>query len=284
MRAAIFIDGGYLLKRMQEAGLTADYHNLSDFLLAPLRKRVPLDLLRCYFYDCAPYMSHSPTDSEKRRMAQHEQFVAALQDLDRWQVRLGKLEKRRDGDREVFAQKRVDVQLSVDLVRHAAAGHIQHAVILAGDSDFIPAIVAAKESGATVSIWCDRDTVHRDLMNVADEVQMIELKSFPQKKGAPRAERPTAERAAPSSGRGRRRPAAAVAAEPAGDAPPPAPLRAPAPVCSPALACIVAPVAEVDGNVAPGDAPKKKRRRGRRGGRGRGKGGGGQGGGGEGAV
>ena len=246
MRAAIFIDGGYLLKRLQEADLAPDYNNLADFLLAPLRKRVPLDLMRCYFYYCPPWMSHTPTDVEKRRMASHEQFVATLQDIDRWQVRLGKLEKRRDGDREVFAQKRVDVQLSVDLARHTAAGHIQHAVILAGDSDFIPAIAAAKESGATVSVWCDRDTAHRDFMNIADEVQMIDLKSFPVRK-------------APSAAKADVAPAAA---SPRGRRPPRAPAKT-----------VAAPVAPVEEQVPAEDGEpevKKKRRRGRRGGRGRG--------------
>ena len=73
---------------------------------------------------------------------------------DRWPVRLGKLEQRWEGKRKYYEQKRVDVLLSVDLVRHAAANHIQHAVIVAGDSDFIPAVAAAKESGVTVSLWC----------------------------------------------------------------------------------------------------------------------------------
>ena len=190
MRAAIFIDGGYLIKQLQDARLTPDYTNLAAYLLKPLRRNVQLDLMRCYFYYCPPWMSEKPTDTELRRMAAHERFVAELQQqCDRWQVRLGKLERRREGDKEVFAQKRVDVQLSVDLVHHTAAGHIQHAVLVAGDSDFIPAVIAAKESGATLTLWCDRDrSVHRDLMLHADEVHYFDWRQFPARK-VPQADR-----------------------------------------------------------------------------------------------
>ena len=183
MRAAIFIDGAYVLSHLKQFDLIPDYVELADFLLKPLRKKVPLDLLRCYFYYCPPWMSTEPTDSEKRRMAEHVAFMEKLTSLERWSVRLGKLHRRWDGHKETFEQKRVDVLLSVDMVRHSAAGHIQHAVIVAGDSDFIPAIAAAKESGATVSLWCGlEDTVHKDLLDLADIVNRFDWKKMPSKK------------------------------------------------------------------------------------------------------
>lgn len=180
MRAAIFIDGGYVLKTFQEAKINPDYSRLTEHLLAPLRKQIPIDLLRCYFYYCPPWMSQQPTEDELRRMAAHEKFVEEIESIDRWQIRLGKLEKRREGDRDVFSQKRVDVMLSVDMVRHAAAGHIQHAVLLAGDSDFIPAVNAAKDHGATITLYCCKDrSAHKDLLKVADEVSYFDWKRFP---------------------------------------------------------------------------------------------------------
>lgn len=181
MRAAIFIDGGYVLNQFKQNKITPNYEALAEFFLKPIRNRIPLDLLRCYFYYCPPWMSTEPTEDELRRMDAHEAFVKEIEDLDRWQVRLGKLQKRRDGNKEYYEQKRVDVLLSVDLVRHAAAGHIQHAVLVAGDSDFIPAIAAAKESGVTLTLWCGAsNTVHSDLMVLADEVHQFDWQKFPQ--------------------------------------------------------------------------------------------------------
>jgi uncharacterized LabA/DUF88 family protein len=184
LRAAIFIDGAYMLSLFKTHDVQPDYEAMAEYFLKPIRKTVPLDLLRCYFYYCAPWMSPEPTEDEKRRMEEHEIFMAEIRKIERWGIRLGKLQKRRDGYKEYYEQKRVDVLLSVDMVRHSAAGHIQHAVLVAGDSDFIPAVEAAKESGATVSLWCsDDNTVHKDLIDLADIVHRIDWKNFPKLKG-----------------------------------------------------------------------------------------------------
>jgi len=183
LRAAIFIDGAYFLSFMKKHEIAPKYEDIADYLLKPLRKTVPLDMLRCYFYYCAPWMSLEPTDSEKRRMEEHNAFMSEIGGLDRWSVRLGKLQKRWDGYKEYFEQKRVDVLLSVDMVRHSASGHIQHVVVVAGDSDFIPAIEATKESGATVTLWYgDDNTVHKDLLKLADITHQLNSKKIPKTK------------------------------------------------------------------------------------------------------
>jgi uncharacterized LabA/DUF88 family protein len=190
LRAAIFIDGGYLLKQVKNHGVDPDYERLADFFLDPLRTSVPLDLMRCYFYYCAPWTSDKPTDDETRRLETYDEFVEELEGFDRWALRQGKLEKRFDGKKEYFEQKRVDVLLSCDLVRHAAAGHIQHAVLIAGDSDFIPAVEAAKDSGVTITLFTgDFKTVHSDLIILADEVHHFDWKTFPRAK--PKQEKKT---------------------------------------------------------------------------------------------
>jgi hypothetical protein len=126
-------------------------------------------------------VSQPPTDDELKRMETHNQFVADMESIQRWSVKLGKLEKRWDGSKEYYEQKRVDVLLSCDMVRHSAARDIQHAILLAGDSDFIPAILSAKDSGVTLTLWCGQsNTVHKDLIRHADEVHILDWKTFPQ--------------------------------------------------------------------------------------------------------
>jgi hypothetical protein len=97
LRAAIFIDGGYLQTQLKIHNVDADYAELADFFLSPLRASFPLDLLRCYYYYCAPYMSPEPTEDELKRMETHKKFVQAIQSLGRWAIRLGKLQKRWEG-------------------------------------------------------------------------------------------------------------------------------------------------------------------------------------------
>jgi uncharacterized LabA/DUF88 family protein len=183
LRAAIFIDGAYFLSLMKKHEIEPRYEDLTDYLMKPLRKSISLDLLRCYFYYCPPWMSPEPTEREIARMDEHEVFMNKISALERWAVRLGVLKRNWDGYKEYFEQKRVDVLLSVDMVRHAAAGHIQHVVVVAGDSDFIPAIEAVKESGATVTLWYgDENTVHRELVDLADVVHQFNWKKIPGKK------------------------------------------------------------------------------------------------------
>ena len=172
-----------------------DYSKMAEYFMGPIRTSVQLDLMRCYFYYCPPWTAENPTDDEVRRLEAYEEFVEGLESLDRWALRQGKLEKRFDGKKEYFEQKRVDVLLSCDLVRHAAAGHIQHAVLVAGDSDFIPAVEAAKDSGVTITLFTgDFNTVHNDLIVLSDEVYQFDWRVFPksgkdagQRRNQPRA-------------------------------------------------------------------------------------------------
>ena len=89
--------------------------------------------------------------------------------LPRFEVRLGRLQRREDSQgRPFYQQKRVDILLGIDMVQLAAKGHIREAVLLAGDSDFIPAVTAAKSEGVIVSLFHGTGC-HRDLMREVDE-------------------------------------------------------------------------------------------------------------------
>ena len=58
--------------------------------------------------------------------------------------------------------------LSVDLATLAAKRLIQEAAIVAGDSDFIPAVEAAKSEGVLIRLFHGQ-SVHSDLWTAADE-------------------------------------------------------------------------------------------------------------------
>jgi uncharacterized LabA/DUF88 family protein len=62
----------------------------------------------------------------------------------------------------------VDILLGVDLARLAAMGRISDAVIVAGDSDFVPAIRAAKDDGVLIRLVHGRSP-HRAIASIADE-------------------------------------------------------------------------------------------------------------------
>lgn len=165
-RIAIFIDGAYLDFVLKEEFSSArlDFKHLSAKIASEI------DLLRTYYYHCLPYQSPQPTLDESERFAKAQKFFTTLERLPRYQVRLGKLAFRgRDQDgKPIFQQKRVDIMLGVDLALLSGKSQITHAALLAGDSDYIPAVLAAKAEGVLVWLY-HGGSVHNDLWNEADE-------------------------------------------------------------------------------------------------------------------
>lgn len=180
-RCAIFIDGAYLDKLFQHhlGGVKVDYGKLASHLSAGS------DLLRTYYYHCLPYQSNPPTQEERTRFSGAEKYMAALSRLSRFQVRLGKLEYRgakADGS-AIFAQKRVDILLGVDMVELAATHQITKAILVAGDSDFLPAIEVVKRHGVLTVLWHGtrgghghQSTCHNDLWDMCDDRFEIDAK------------------------------------------------------------------------------------------------------------
>lgn len=173
-RCAVFIDGAYVDKLTQHHldGVRIDFEKLTAHVSAGR------SLLRSYYYHCLPYQSSTPTCAERNRFASAEKYFAALCRLSRFEVRLGKLEyrgKRADGS-GIFAQKRVDILLGVDMVDLAATHQISTAVLIAGDSDFLPAVETVKRHGVLTVLWHGslggpgrQSTCHNDLWDACDE-------------------------------------------------------------------------------------------------------------------
>ena len=78
------------------------------------------------------------------------------------------------GNPPCFTQKGVDVLLSVDLVRLAWSGKITKAIIVTGDSDFIPAIKDVKDAGVIVELWHGQNMgPTKELFQICDERHKI---------------------------------------------------------------------------------------------------------------
>ena len=129
------------------------------------------ELYRTYYYHCLPHQSNPPTREEASRFGNAQKFFYTIDQLNRFQVRLGKLAYRGKTDKgePIFEQKRVDILMGSDLVLLGAKQHISEAVIIAGDSDFMPAIEVAKSEGVLIRLYSHSKSIHQDLWNLADE-------------------------------------------------------------------------------------------------------------------
>jgi uncharacterized LabA/DUF88 family protein len=169
MRIAIFVDGGYLEKIIKNefSEVPIDFSKLVEILVGGR------ELLRTYYYNCLPYQSNSPTPEESERFAKKERFFSYLRSLPRFSVRLGKLAYRGIGGdgKKVFEQKGIDTLLSIDMVNLAATKQVSNIILLAGDSDYIPAVEVAKTHGVGVILYHSQNRVnyHIDLWRICDE-------------------------------------------------------------------------------------------------------------------
>ena len=172
-RIANFIDGGYLdaLLKNEWDGREIDYKLLTG------KMTNDFDLLRTYYYHCPPFEVDEPTDWQKEFYTERKAFFRKLEAVPRFENRLGQLQYRGKDQKghPIFEQKRVDLMFGVDLVMLATKGLVTHVSILAGDSDFIPALQVIKSEGVVVHLFCGK-TPHQDLRAIVDEVTVIDKK------------------------------------------------------------------------------------------------------------
>lgn len=160
-RSVIFLDGAYLAKILKsEFGEPrVDFLKLSNKLCEGTER------LRTCYYWCMPYQSNPPTPEERDRYSKADKFMNSLRRLPRFEIRPGKL-SRQSGE---FVQKRVDILLAVDLVRMSWGKQIGTAVLLTGDSDFVPAVEAAKDAGVLTQLYYSESAIHNELLDACDE-------------------------------------------------------------------------------------------------------------------
>ena len=164
-KCAIFIDGGYLNKLLEKIGKpSVDYVKFSEKICQVLK----VSRLRTYYYNCLPFVRKGNKQDEIMK-DKKEGFYNKLNRLPRFEVKLGELQM--IGGK--FKQKKIDVLMSLDIVDKCFESQIQHAIIIAGDSDFIPSIKKAKDYGAITHIFCHKDAVHEKLLDEIDETHYL---------------------------------------------------------------------------------------------------------------
>jgi len=167
---ANFIDAGYVTKLCKPLGFEPriDYAGLAQAMASGQADA------QTYYYD-APPADDPDADTERQHWARRRRgFLDSLARCLGFCVRLGTVRKRfcRECGRAFYQQKRVDIQLAVDLTVLAVTGKITKACLLAGDEDFVPLVNVAREHGVFVHLFYGPGA-SRDLIQACDKATNI---------------------------------------------------------------------------------------------------------------
>jgi uncharacterized LabA/DUF88 family protein len=174
-KADVFIDGGYFAKVREKLGVyKLSMVKFSDLLCECSN----MERLFTFYYDCPPFQSNPPTETEKIKKAGFDQFIYSLRHEPRLQVRLGKLSRIDTvcdacGNRIIkHKQKRVDNLLTVDLTRAIWKDNINEAILVTGDSDFVPAVDEANHAHILTHVYflnSGNTRIHDELYEACSE-------------------------------------------------------------------------------------------------------------------
>lgn len=143
-RVSIFFDMSNLYFAAKDMGIRIDYARLLDFLVGERR------LQRAY-----AYLGVAPEDENSHS------FITWLS-RNGFRVRTKLLRRYEDGT----TKANLDMELAIDLLTQAP--HIDVAIIVSGDGDFVSLVDAAQRAGLRVEVAATPRQTSTDLIDVAD--------------------------------------------------------------------------------------------------------------------
>lgn len=193
-RSVALVDAQYLLAARSKAAVDPfDLLEFSERIVPRFHWR-----FRTYYFDAPPYIPvNNATEEQRARFHEAEEALKGIARLDRFCVRRGYCQwtsrKAKPLDHPgpiervgIIEQKLVDVLLATEMTRVALSKEALHIELVAGDSDFVPAIQAARNAGALVRLFYYKqgDTTYGDRLfdEVDERVDLSEILDAMKKK------------------------------------------------------------------------------------------------------
>jgi len=106
---------------------------------------------KVFFYDAFPSKERDETEeSYEARTAEKRRFLDKLDAIDRFSVFHGDI--KREGTKRQ-RQKKVDIAIAVDMLTNAHRKNMNEALLIAGDLDFQPLLLALAQDGMPVTLY-----------------------------------------------------------------------------------------------------------------------------------
>jgi len=139
-RVAVYIDGSNLYFSIKKAfNLKINIQKLCEKLVGKN------ELIKINYY-IAPL--NQKTHPEQ--YTEQQKFFDMLRQIDRLNLVLGRLEKRKRDEKIYYIEKASDVNLALDLALDAQKGIYDEAYLTSNDGDFSGAVLAAKSFGKNI--------------------------------------------------------------------------------------------------------------------------------------
>jgi len=163
-RVMIFIDGSNLYHSLKNIFGRTDL-DIGKFSRQLLGRR---KLIRIYYYNAKVGIKEEP-----ERYRHQQKFFAGINAIPYCELRLGRLVYINWPNVPPY-EKGIDVQLTTDMITHSFKNNYDVAILVAGDSDFAPALQALKDNGNHVEVALfGKGGTSQQLRKVADKVITI---------------------------------------------------------------------------------------------------------------
>ena len=163
VRVMVFIDGGYVRSFLDEylGHHYVHYEKFGKFITNQVcsQERLSGNLIRTYYYDAIPderdaeqvedEFKSEILEKIRKKKEEVDEYLDRVDLYDGVEVRKGHLIISK---KEKPRQKGVDTLVAIDMITKAYEGQFDLAILVGGDSDFIPLVNAVKSTGAKVCL------------------------------------------------------------------------------------------------------------------------------------
>jgi uncharacterized LabA/DUF88 family protein len=201
-KAAVIVDGGFARKTFQKYFRQQSVPT-PDHILALATRITHKDeeLFRIYYYDCLPFEKALKTPVSKNEfkdtdyIGEGKKYIGELASREKVAFRAGELKfggwaltdagikkaiqgrgKITDTDfKPLFKQKRVDIKIGLDIAWLSIRKMVDRIILIAGDSDFVPAMKLSRNEGVQVVVSPLRNRINKDMREHADEIRDFDI-------------------------------------------------------------------------------------------------------------
>lgn len=168
-RVMIFVDGSNMYHSLKSHFRRTDI-DLGKFCRKLLNGR---RLVRIYYYNAIVGQKEEP-----ERFKDQQKYFTGVEATPYTELRLGRLVYNNWPGSPPY-EKGVDIQLATDMITHSFKNNYDAAILVAGDTDFVGALQAVKDTGKNVEVALfGKGQSSLQLRKVADRVVNIDSRTL----------------------------------------------------------------------------------------------------------